>query len=66
MIDAKGLVFGESFKIVGYKNNVKKGSMTVAVQGIGEYSGIKAFKVKIKAKPIADADELVKAAKVSK
>ena len=47
------LKYDEDFKIVGYKNNIKKGTMTVTVQGIGEsYSGTKTFKVKIKAKPL--------------
>ena len=50
-IDSKGLKLGEDFEIVSYKNNIKKGTMTVTVRGIGEYGGTKTFKVKIKAKP---------------
>ncbi len=51
---ATTLVYGEDFTIVGYTNNVKKGSMTVTIAGIGEkYSGTKTFKVKIAPKPIA-------------
>ena len=46
------LKYGTDFEIVGYKNNVKKGTMTVTVQGIGTYSGTKTFKVKIKAKSL--------------
>lgn len=45
------LVLGTDFVIASYKNNVKKGTMTVTIQGIGEYSGTKSIKVKIKAKP---------------
>ena len=54
-IDSKGLELNKDFVIVSYKNNVKKGTMTVTVQGIGEYSGTKTFKVKIVAKPIGFA-----------
>jgi hypothetical protein len=50
------LKYGEDFAIVGYKNNIKKGTMIVTVQGIGDtYSGTKTFKVKIKAKPLDKA-----------
>nr|MCR4641896.1 hypothetical protein [Lachnospiraceae bacterium] len=54
--DAKTLVYGEDFVIVGYTNNVKKGTMTVTIKGTGEetergiVSGVKTFKVKIVAK----------------
>lgn len=54
-IDPKGLEYGTDFEVVSYKNNVKKGSMTVTVEGKGEYSGTKTFKVKISAKPIDKA-----------
>jgi hypothetical protein len=56
--DAKTLVCGEDFVIVGYTNNVKKGTMTVTIKGTGEetergtFSGVKTFKVKIVAKNI--------------
>ena len=46
------LVYGKDFKIVSYKNNVKKGNMTVTIQGIGSYSGTRTFKVKIKPRPL--------------
>ena len=52
----KTLVAGEDYKVVGYTNNVKKGSMTVTIEGTGEetergtFSGTKTFKVKIVAK----------------
>ena len=42
---------GDDFEIVGYTNNVKKGTMTVYCAGKGEFSGTKNFKVKITAKP---------------
>ena len=51
-INVGTLELGKDFNIVAYKNNIKKGTMTVTVQGDGEYSGTKTFKVKIKAKPI--------------
>lgn len=47
------LVYGEDFVIVGYANNVDKGSMTVTIAGTGEdngrgvFSSTKTFKVKI-------------------
>jgi len=47
------LVYGEDFVIVGYANNVNKGSMTVTIAGTGEdngrgvFSSTKTFKVKI-------------------
>jgi hypothetical protein len=56
--DAKTLVYGEDYEIVGYTNNVKKGTMTVTIKGTGEetergtFSGVKTFKVKIVAKNI--------------
>ena len=54
--EKKTLVAGEDYKVVGYTNNVKKGSMTVTIEGTGEetergtFSGTKTFKVKIVAK----------------
>ena len=42
---------GDDFEIVGYTNNVKKGTMTVYAAGKGDFSGTKNFKVKITAKP---------------
>lgn len=54
----KTLVAGEDFIVVGYTNNVKKGSMTVTIAGTGEetergtFSGTKTFKVKIIAKSL--------------
>ena len=51
-INVGTLELGKDFNIVAYKNNIKKGTMTVTVQGDGEYSGTKTFKVKIKARPL--------------
>ena len=40
--------FGEDFEIIGYQNNIKKGTMTVFIQGKGDKcSGINKIKVKI-------------------
>ena len=43
---------GDDFEIVGYTNNVKKGTMTVYCAGKGGFSGTKNFKVKITPKPL--------------
>lgn len=43
---------GDDFEIVGYTNNVKKGTMTVYAAGKGGFSGTKNFKVKITPKPL--------------
>ncbi len=43
---------GDDFEIVGYTNNVKKGTMTVYCAGKGDFSGTKNFKVKITPKPL--------------
>ena len=51
-INVGTLELDKDFRIVGYKNNIKKGTMTVTVQGDGEYSGTKTIKVKIKARPL--------------
>ncbi len=44
------LVYGTDFIIVGYKNNTKKGTATMTVQGIGEYGGTKIVKFSIVSK----------------
>ncbi len=48
------LVYGVDYEIAGYQNNLKKGSMTVYLKGIGPYSGsaIKKMKVKIVSKSV--------------
>ena len=53
---ANSLELDKDFVIVGYKNNIKKGTMTVTIAGIGTYGGTRTFKVKIKAKEIKAAD----------
>ncbi|MCH5249131.1 MAG: InlB B-repeat-containing protein [Lachnospiraceae bacterium] len=40
----------EGYEIVGYTNNINKGTATVIIKGIGEYSGTKTLKFKIVAK----------------
>ena len=46
------LTYGVDYVIAGYQNNIKTGNMVVYLQGIGEYSGIKTFKVKIVGKSV--------------
>lgn len=49
--------YGEDYEIVSYKNNNKKGTMTVFVQGTSaKFSGAGKFTVKILPKPVKDAD----------
>ena len=43
---------GDDFEIVGYTNNVKKGTMTVYCAGKDGFSGTRNFKVKITPKPL--------------
>ncbi|MBR6257213.1 MAG: hypothetical protein IKR23_07515 [Lachnospiraceae bacterium] len=50
--EQKTLVYDQDFIVVSYRNNINKGTMTVTLQGVGEYSGIKTFKVKINAKKL--------------
>lgn len=40
----------EDYEIVGYKNNTKKGTASVTIQGKGNYGGTKTVQFKIKAK----------------
>ena len=40
----------DDFEIVGYTNNIKKGTATVTIKGIGNYGGTKNIKFRIKAK----------------
>lgn len=48
----EALVLGEDFEIVegSYKNNLKKGTASVTLRGLGEYGGTKTIKFKIKAR----------------
>lgn len=43
----------ECYEIVGYMNNVNKGTATAIIQGTGEYSGTKTVKFKIVGKTMA-------------
>ncbi|WP_022779991.1 InlB B-repeat-containing protein [Butyrivibrio sp. AE3009] len=51
---AKTLKAGEDFEIVGYTNNIKKGTMTITLKGNEDagLTGTKTVKVKIAPKPI--------------
>nr|MCR4936920.1 Ig-like domain-containing protein [Lachnospiraceae bacterium] len=51
-VSVKGttLTYGKDYVITGYSNNVKKGTATAYISGIGEYSGMKLVKFKINAK----------------
>ncbi len=54
------LEYGTDYEIVGYKNNTKKGTMTVFVRATDsseKVSGFGSFKVKIVPKPVKDADK---------
>ena len=44
----------DAYEIIGYKNNVKKGTATVTLKGLGDYAGIKTANFKIVAKTIAE------------
>ncbi len=48
----EALVLGKDFEIVegSYKNNLKKGTASVTLRGLGEYGGTKTIKFKISAK----------------
>ncbi len=41
------------FEIIGYVNNIQKGTATVIIKGCGEYGGIKMYNYKIKAKKLS-------------
>ena len=41
------LVLGEDFEIVSYSGNIKKGTASVTIRGIGNYGGTKTVKFKI-------------------
>ena len=47
VINSKDLTYGVDYKIVSYTNNIKKGTATAVLQGIGEYGGTKTVKFKI-------------------
>lgn len=48
----KYLKYNDEYIITGYKNNTKKGTATLTIQGIGEYGGTKTVKFKIVANPL--------------
>ena len=55
-INVGGYTYGEDFIITGYQNNVKKGTMTVFIQGVSDkVSGVSKFKVKIVPKKVTPA-----------
>lgn len=47
--ESKELVYGTDFEIVegSYKNNIKKGTASVTLKGLGEYGGTKTIKFKV-------------------
>ncbi len=48
------LVYGVDYEIVegSYRNNVKKGSASVRIRGIGKYSGVKTIRFQIRARKL--------------
>lgn len=44
----------DAYEIIAYKNNVKKGTATVTLKGLGDYAGTKTANFKIVAKTIAE------------
>ncbi|MCM1092225.1 MAG: hypothetical protein NC413_15435, partial [Muribaculum sp.] len=50
------LTYGKDYTIVegSYRNNIKKGTATVTIKGMGDYGGMKTVKFKIVAKPLAN------------
>lgn len=47
------LTLGDDYEIVSYDNNVKKGTASVMVKGIGNYGGTKKVTFKITSRPMA-------------
>ena len=47
VINSTDLTYGVDYKVVSYTNNIKKGTATAVLQGIGEYGGTKTVKFKI-------------------
>lgn len=48
----KTLTMGTDYVIASYTNNVKKGTATAVIMGVGKYSGTKTVKFKIVGKPM--------------
>lgn len=42
----------DDYEIVSYSNNVKKGTATVIIKGVGNYGGTKKITFKIKSKKV--------------
>ena len=53
------LIEGIDFEIVGYKNNVNKGTATMIIRGIGEYGGTKEVKFSIISSPVVVHDGII-------
>lgn len=49
---AETLEFGRDFEIIGYKNNVNKGTAKVTIRGLGNYGGTKEVTFKIVSKTL--------------
>lgn len=49
---AETLKFGEDFEIIGYKNNVDRGTAKVTIRGLGNYGGTKEVGFKIVSKTL--------------
>ena len=50
--DTGSLEYGTEYEIIGYKNNINKGTATVTIRGCGKYSGTKTFSFKIVVKDV--------------
>lgn len=53
-VGGESLAYGKDFEVVpgSYKNNLKKGTATVTIRGLGEYGGTKTVKFKIGARSL--------------
>ena len=48
----ENLVYGRDYEIAAYGNNIKKGTGTVVLRGLGNYCGEKTVKFKIVGKSV--------------
>lgn len=53
-VDGLKLSLGKDYEIVGYSNNIKKGTARVVIHGLGDYGGTKTVSFKIVSKALAD------------
>lgn len=53
-VDGTKLSLNTDYEIVGYSNNVKKGTARVVIHGLGSYGGTKTVSFKIVSKALAD------------